>query len=102
MNSKKIFSLLLLFSISFSIVHDYTFTFLENENHSTKDYMSEFKIPSSDADILCDIHFKYHTSYTFVSPSLPLQNIMKNEITFLHSETFTSRNYFNFFKPPIA
>ena len=103
MNSKKIYSFLLLFAISFSVMHDYTFAVLDNHGSSVKEYVSEMS-PSMDKknDNLCDIHFEYHTTYTFPAISITLTSIGKIESFFTYNEIFLSQKQFDFLKPPIA
>lgn len=103
MNSKKIFSLLLLFAISFSVMHDYTFAILDNNHSFVESYISETSpILDTNRDILCDIHFEYHMPYTFPTKELSLPILSKVDSFFSYNETFFSLKEFNFFKPPIA
>lgn len=103
MKSKKIFSLLLLFALSFSVVHDYTFAILDNHSSSVEAYVAELN-PNlgKHKDTLCDIHFEYHMPYTFASKSHSLPAMEKADSFFTYNETFFSLKYFNFLKPPIA
>ncbi|DAB28430.1 MAG: hypothetical protein A2513_03570 [Sulfurimonas sp. RIFOXYD12_FULL_33_39] len=103
MKLKKIYSLLLLFAISFSVTHDYTFAILDNKHSSLKAYINELSFDTTKrGDNLCDIHFEYHISYTFPTkePSLPI--IGKEKSLFSYNGTYFSLKQFNFFKPPIA
>jgi len=103
MNSKKIWSLLLLLAISFSISHDYTFSALDKHSSSIETYLGEFShvISNKHADKLCDIHFEYHTQYIFEQNTISFSQIEYKPL-FAYEKIFYSLNYFNFFKPPIA
>jgi len=104
MNSKKIWSLLLLFAMSFSIVHDYAFAVLDDNHCSVEAYVAELSpsVSCEKADMLCDIHFEYHTAYLFLEKSAYMPIIQKREDFFAYNEIFLSLDYFSFFKPPIA
>ena len=104
MNSKKIWSLLLLFAISFLVVHDYTFAVLDNKHSSIEAYVSELSSPAMGerADMLCDIHFEYHTPFLFLDNRISFPIVDAQDALFPYDEMFLSLDYFNFFKPPIA
>lgn len=103
MNSKNIWSLLLLIAMSFSLVHDYTFVSLDNDKHSVQEYISELTTHSSNKDgFKHDIHSEYHNLYLCPTNTLLFSNTEKVESTFQYNEIFLSWNYFNFYKPPIA
>lgn len=104
MNSKKIWSLLLLFVISFSAAHDYSFAVLDNKHSSIEAYLAELSSPviGGHADMLCDIHFEYHTPYLFLDNHISFPIVDAKDSLFVYDKIFLSLNYFNFFKPPIA
>lgn len=104
MNSKKIWSLLLLFAISFSVVHDYTFAVLDNKHSSIEAYVAELSSPvmGEQADMLCDIHFEYHVPYIFLDNRIPFHIVATKNGFFAYDKIFISLDYFNFFKPPIT
>jgi len=103
MNSKKIWSLLLLVAISFSLAHDYTFTVLDDQHHSVQEYLSELTTPDSNTDgFIHNIHSEYHTIDICPIELLSFSYTEKIKSIFQHNEIFLSRNYSNFFKPPIA
>ncbi len=104
MNSKKIWSLLLLFAISLSVVHDYTFAVLDDKHSSMEAYVTELSSPvmGEHADMLCDIHFEYHTPYLLLDNSISFPIVDTQDSLFAYDEIFLSLDYFNFFKPPIA
>ena len=103
MNSKKIWLLLLLIAMSYSVVHDYTIDMLDSDKCSVEEYVSEHTNinPDTEGDI-CDVHFVYHLSYICPIELSSLTSIKKEEDFFMHDELFFSWNNFNFFKPPIA
>ncbi|MEK6658612.1 MAG: hypothetical protein AABY36_02895 [Campylobacterota bacterium] len=104
MNSKKIWSLLLLFAMSFSMLHDYTFAVLDGNHCSANKCISELSSASSTqtTDTLCKIHIEYHTAYLFLEKSAYIPIIQKRDDFFAYNKMFLSLDYFSFFKPPIA
>ena len=66
MHSKKIWSLLLLFVMGFTVVHEYVYTTFDNDHCTTQEYISELSTSNDHGD-LCDIHFEYHSSYILVA-----------------------------------
>lgn len=103
MNSKKIWSLLLLLAISFSVAHDYTFRAIDKHSSSVEIYLDKFSHISSEKhpDKLCDIHFEYHTQYIFEQNIISFSKIEYKPL-FAYEKIFCSLDYFNFLKPPIA
>lgn len=104
MNSKKIWSLLLLFAISFSAVHDYTFAALDDKHSSIEAYVTKLssQVMGEYAGMLCDIHFEYHMPYMFLDNHISFPIVDAEDGLFAYDEIFFSLDYFNFFKPPIA
>ncbi len=71
---RKIWTLLLLLSMSFSVVHAYAFSAIQDDHcSSVHEYVQELSTPIDHGD-LCDIHFEYHVSYLlpeyFMLPTL--------------------------------
>ncbi|PHR59392.1 MAG: hypothetical protein COA44_00130 [Arcobacter sp.] len=91
----------MLIAMSYSLVHDFTFSVLHDEQHSVKEYISELTIPAANEDIH-DIHFEYHTAFVFPLKFIFLQNVIREETVFAHNKVFLSRSHFEFFKPPIT
>ena len=103
MSSKKTLSLLLLFAIIFSVMHDYTFIVLEDDHHSVKEYIDTLEAYNSDSiEDIHDIHSQYHTSIICLIELLPADKIEKTDSIFINNDIFISWNNFYFFKPPIA
>lgn len=96
---------LLLFAMSFSVLHDYTFAIIDDHSSSVGAYVAEFSSnPSTNQhrDNLCDIHFEYHTPYLFLVTHIPFPSADTQDNHFTYDGSFLSLSYFNFFKPPIA
>jgi len=104
MNVKKISSFILLFALSFSLVHDYIFVTLEKDHHSAVEYIfDEFYTSDSNKDgLMHDIHTQYHAMD--ISPAKPhsILNTIKTKSIFKHNKVVLSYQSFNFLKPPIA
>lgn len=103
MNSKKVWSLLLLFAMSFSIAHDYSFMIIENDKHSVKEYISELTASVPDTKELShQLHGEFHVLEIATNELFSFGKIEKEINRFFYNEIVFSFNYFNFFKPPIA
>lgn len=104
MNLKKICSLVLLFAINFSIVHDYAFARSNDNHYSANTCISEVSPVASNGttDKSCKIHIDHHAAYLFSEKSAYIPIIKRGDDLFAYNEIFFSLNYFNFFKPPIA
>ncbi|MDD5372512.1 MAG: hypothetical protein PHO62_03675 [Sulfurimonas sp.] len=94
--------LLLLFAMSFSVLHDYTFAVLDNHCSSACTSKASFEASNETTDTLCKIHTEYHTPYLFLEKSAYIPIIQKRDDFFTYNEMFLSLDYFSFFKPPIA
>ncbi|MDF1875620.1 hypothetical protein JHD48_07720 [Sulfurimonas sp. SAG-AH-194-I05] len=99
MKRKKLVSLVVLFVLSFSVVHEYAFAYFDDNHCTAVEYVSELETPSNHGDI-CDIHFEYHQS--FVLQQLPhLSLFQKDSLSLLSDkETYTFETKLLFFKPP--
>ncbi|MGE4419259.1 MAG: hypothetical protein AB7D38_05440 [Sulfurimonas sp.] len=104
MNLKKIWLLLLLSAITFSVTHDYAFAALGENHCSVNSCISETSVIdlNEEADTLCKIHVEYHAAYPFTQKLVYIPTIQKRDTLFKYNKTFLSLDYFNFFKPPIA
>ena len=103
MNSKKIWSMLLLIGIIFSITHDYAYIVLDEDHHSVQEYISELNTPDSNhGGVIHDIHAEQHASDIYLVNVFSFSNDKNLKPLFQHNKVFLSLNYFNSFKPPIA
>lgn len=101
MKSKKIWLILLLIAMNYSIVHDYTFL-LHDDEHSVQEYVTELEMSASDTDFdFHDVHYKYHITL-LLAESFFFPNIPKKQSIFTCEKPTLSWNDFNFFKPPIV
>ena len=102
MKLKHLISLALLFVLSFSIMHEFAFTYLDNDHCTTAEYVSELELPSEHGDV-CDVHYKFHQSIFF--PSQPMI-LPKVELEYSELALIDVSYYFNnpleLFKPPIS
>ena len=102
MKKNKLISLALLFVLSFSIVHEFAFIYLEGDHCSATEYFSELEIPSKHGDV-CDVHYKFHQSIYF-----PAQVIILPKVETIHqdlvliSESYYFNNPLELYKPPIS
>lgn len=103
MSSKKIWSLLLLFALSFSVLHDYTFSFIDTKHSINSSCIVDMCSHSLDkkADTICEIHHGYHSMYLFLETHISLQNPQKVQSLFVYTNKLFSLSVFSFLKPPI-
>jgi len=101
MKTKKFVTLILLFALSFSVVHEYAFAFYDTNHCSTAEYIAELEVPQDHGDI-CDIHFEYHQSFLLTQDAqLPLYTLSSSQELFEH-QNYNFQTQLEFFKPPIA
>jgi len=87
MKTKYLITLSLLFAFSFSMIHEYAFTILDENRCSVGEYVSELKAPSNCGDI-CDIHYEYHQAYMFPQKTVSIQSVDKISELILKSESY--------------
>ena len=86
MKLKSIITFSILLALSFSIVHEFTFAALDENQCSVSEFVSEFDAPTGSDDI-CDIHYEYHQAYMFPSIDTSLLSIDKISELQLKKET---------------
>ena len=101
MKTKNIITLALLFTMSFSMVHEYVFTFYDSDRCSAIEYISEIDAPSHHGDI-CDIHFEYHIAYILPYNRIYQTSIPKYNSEFSFEEISLTFNPLKLYKPPIV
>lgn len=99
MKIKSIITLALLFSMSFSIVHEYAFAFYDEDHCNVSEYVYELQAPSSHGDI-CDVHFGYHATYILSSQYLHQFSMAKDGLFSNLNEAYISYNPSELYKPP--
>ena len=101
MNIKKIWTLLLLLAMSFSIVHAYAFSAIEADHHgSVHEYIQELSVPTDHGDI-CDIHFEYHVSYLLPEYFILPDHTSLTDTLFNVNERIEIDKTTSLFRPPI-
>lgn len=101
MKIKSMLPLILLFVMSFSLVHEYVFASYDNNHCSVSEYISELEVPSGHGDI-CDIHYEYHHAYLLPQYSILAQMNSTNSLLSQKKESYIFQTNLKFFKPPIA
>ena len=102
MKKNKLISLALLFVLSFSIVHEFAFMYLDNDHCTTTEYVSELDTPSEHGDV-CDVHYKFHQSIFFPSQIIVLPKIeLQHSKLVLFDESYYFYNPHQLNKPPIS
>lgn len=103
MNSKKIWLFLLLFAMSFSVVHDYTFALLEDSSCAGSCMAkTSYETSNESVDPLCKIHGEYHALYLFCEKSASIFKIEKRGDCFTYQDLPLLQKSSHFLKPPIA
>ncbi len=101
MKFKSITTLVLLFALGFSVVHEYAFSLHDKDHCSVTEYVHELSAPTSHGDI-CDIHFEYHQSF-LLSKKTPVPVIeYLASVQRTHNESYSFQIHTSLFKPPIA
>ena len=101
MKLKSIIIFLLLLAFSFSTVHAYTFSLIDDHHSDAHEYVHELDSSSSE-DTVCDIHAKYHQAFTFPQNTIFIQKIDKTSKSKLYNESYTFSINLDLVIPPIA
>jgi len=101
MKIKSFITLTLLFVLGFSIIHEYAFTFYDNEHCTVTEYVAELEAPSNHGDI-CDIHFEYHQAFVLSSNTILPKLQDKTLKIKIDKESYNFQTHLNFLKPPIV
>lgn len=101
MKVNSLISLALLFIMSFSLVHEFAFTYFDDDHCTASEYVAELEGPTEHGDI-CDIHYEYHNTYI-----LPQNNTLLNEIRISYKQvsrddSYLFKTYSKTIKPPIT
>ena len=101
MKRKNLITLVLLFVMTLSILHEYTFAMFDDEHSTIKEYVSEISGPVQKGDI-CDIHYEYHLSYILpCKQTYPQTSILDLKPT-MKQESYKFALNLDFIKPPIS
>lgn len=101
MRANKVVTFVLLFVMSFSLIHEYFFINNDNDHCSIMQYINEQETPTNHYDI-CDIHYQYHHLYTAPENSILTYLLSENFFRTYKKESYHFQTNIEFFKPPIA
>lgn len=101
MKLKSIITFSILIALSFSIVHEYAYTFLDDEQCSVNEYVAELDAPTG-VDALCDTHHGYHNIDTFAPNNTSMQDMEKISELILQNESYYFSINLELVIPPIA
>jgi hypothetical protein len=103
MKTKKLFTLLLLLSMSFQVVHAYAIDMLDTHESSLHEYIQEFSqtINENASDDLCKIHFEFHSPFILPQNQIFLQENNHVQKPFVLQNLYEFTAYENSIKPPI-
>jgi len=104
MNIQKMISIVLLMAMSFSSLHAYAITLLDEDHCSVTEYVQEIEQASSSefSGDVCDVHHEFHILYLLPEPLRVVNTIFNfdTEISAAESYTFYLQN--NVLQPPIT
>jgi len=96
--------MILLLAMSFSSLHAYAISFLDEEHCSVSEYIQEIETASLSefSGDVCDVHHEFHTLFLLPEPAVTLaeHQHITTEISLTESYTFFFQN--NFLQPPIS
>jgi len=101
MKFKSIITFSILFVLSLSIVHEFTFTMLDENQCSVSDFVTELEKPIECGDI-CDIHFKYHQVYILSYQNTLVAKIDKISELLLKKEIYKQKTIQDLVIPPLV
>ena len=101
MRRKQFITFSLLFVIAFSIFHEYTFAFIDEDHCSATEYVHEMVEPVDKGDI-CDIHFEYHIAYILPTNNTFIQVYDITSKPIIDQESYNFVANLDFIKPPIT
>lgn len=101
MKLKNIITFSILFALSFSIMHEFTFSMLDENQCTLSEYINEFDAPTGSDDI-CDIHYEYHQAFMFPSQNILLTTIEKQAKLQIYKESYTQKITQDLIIPPSA
>lgn len=101
MKLKSIITFSILLALSFSIVHEFTYAFLDEEQCSVSEHIAELDAPTG-VDALCDTHHEYHNIYTYSQENISIQEIDKGTELILQNESYNFLLNSDLVIPPIA
>ena len=103
MNSRKLITLVLLLAMSFSTLHAFTITLLDDEHCNVSEYVQEIEQASSDtfSGDVCDIHHEFHIPFLLPEPTPMSQSrqAVNTKTSMTESYTFYLQN--TILQPPI-
>ena len=88
-------------ALTFSIVHEYAFVVLDENQCSVSEFIHEFDAPTGSDDI-CDMHCEYHHAYILSQYDSMLSNITKISEKFPYKENYNFTLNLEFIIPPIS
>ena len=108
MKLKSLITLSLMLALSFSIIHEYAFTFYDDEHCNTAEYVQEFQGPNlhnnypDSRNDLCDVHYGYHHPCILSQYDILSHIGTTNFFTIPKDDLYHFKNYSKTIKPPIA
>ena len=101
MKLKSIITFSILLALSFSITHEFAYTFLDEEQCTVNEYVAELDAPTG-VDELCDTHYEYHNIYTFSQDNIFIQDVDKTSELIIQNESYNFSINSDLVIPPIT
>lgn len=93
----------MLFSFSFSIMHDFTFNIIDNHSDSNAlcCLTPNKALYDKSSDTLCKVHSAYHSLFIILQEQIIADKPLSYFATFQTTKKLTSTTINDFLKPPI-
>jgi hypothetical protein len=104
MMKKKLLTLVVLLSISFSVVHAYVIEALDTHECHVSEYVHNINDADNSlavSDDICHLHHFFHISFILPEIKLPLLAVIFNVHPLSYESSYEYDSYDNFLKPPI-
>ena len=104
MKKRKLVSILLLLLMSFSMLHAFIISFLDEHHHDVTEYIQEFYQLSSHDEMgdVCDIHHEFHMVYLLPELTLLQAQVLLGSSLVIHPLSYQFQTVNDFLKPPIS
>ncbi len=102
MKRKNVLVLLMLFLLSFNMLHAYVLDVLETHKCGVPEYVHDFSVLDEhiDGDI-CHMHAAFHTACILQKNIIVLETSYRSHTPSFFGQIYTYTPYNNFLKPPI-
>ena len=101
MKFKNMITFSILIAFTFSIMHEYAFATLDENQCSISEFVAELDAPTGH-DALCDTHFEYHNTYVLNDYDIATININKISQIIPYKDNYSFTLNLDLIIPPIS